>query len=198
VRARLLLLACVISGRAGTAAAEPTKKEELLAKSKEPAPATWDRQLAKKIGKPPPPVLNLRNIWTKETFAFEPKKGVTAPEPVLSAFLRCHFTGEPNKMDARLFGVLVSAALHFDAPRIDIVSGFRAPKYNLMLRKKGHEVARDSQHTYGTAVDFRIPGVATTRLLEWARGLRLGGVGFYPDSQFVHVDTGPVRYWEGK
>jgi len=193
---RALVLFSLICGSA--ALAEPTKKESLLAKSGSAVPATWDRQLARRIGKPPPPLLNLRNIWTKETLAFEPKKGATAPEPVLSAFLRCHFTGEPTTMDARLFGVLVEAGLHFDAKRIDIVSGFRAPKYNLMLRKKGHEVARDSQHTYGNAVDFRIPGVPTTRLLSWAKGLHLGGVGFYPDSQFVHVDTGPVRFWEGK
>ena len=67
-----------------------------------------------------------------------------------------------------------------------------------MLRKKGHEVARDSQHTYGHAVDFRIPGVGTRRLLEYVKGLHAGGAGFYPESEFVHADTGPVRYWAGR
>jgi uncharacterized protein YcbK (DUF882 family) len=78
-----------------------------------------------------------------------------------------------------------------------VVSGFRHPKYNLMLRKKGHEVARDSQHTHGTAIDFRLPGVATDVLHRWAIGRRLGGVGLYKDSGFIHMDTGRVRYWSG-
>jgi uncharacterized protein YcbK (DUF882 family) len=185
-----------------TAAHAESKKEAWLAGKAQATAAKrnllYDKALAKRVGKPPPPVLNLRNIWTKETLAFEPKPGMTLESPVLGSFLRCHFTNQPAEMDGRLFKVLVDAARHFDATRIDIVSGFRAPKYNLMLRKKGHEVARDSQHTYGHAVDFRIPGVATTKLLDWARGLRLGGVGYYPESQFVHVDVGPVRYWEGK
>jgi len=66
-----------------------------------------------------------------------------------------------------------------------------------MLRKKGHQVARDSQHTHGNAVDFRIRGVGTRQVLHYVRSLRVGGVGFYPHSQFVHSDTGKVRYWTG-
>jgi uncharacterized protein YcbK (DUF882 family) len=58
-------------------------------------------------------------------------------------------------------------------------------------------VARDSQHTHGNAVDFRIPGVDVKSLEAWARRLRLGGVGLYLGSGFVHVDTGRVRYWNG-
>jgi hypothetical protein len=66
---------------------------------------------------------------------------------------------------------------------------------NLLLRKKGRRVARDSQHTHGHAVDFRLPGVSTERLRDWARRRRLGGVGYYQNDGFVHVDVGPVRYW---
>ena len=62
---------------------------------------------------------------------------------------------------------------------VEIVSGYRAPKYQLMLRKKGHEVARDSEHPRGEAVDFRLPGVPTRQLLGFVRAQRLGGVGFY-------------------
>jgi uncharacterized protein YcbK (DUF882 family) len=80
---------------------------------------------------------------------------------------------------------------------VDIVSGFRSPKYNLMLRKKGHQVARESQHMQGTAVDFRIRGVTTEVLREFVRGLHLGGVGYYPRTHFIHADTGKVRYWQG-
>ena len=100
-------------------------------------------------------------------------------------------------MDTRLIGVLTRVAGKFSARRIDVVSGYRSPKYNLMLRKKGRQVARDSQHTHGNAVDFRIKGVTTRQVLHYVRSLRVGGVGFYPHSQFVHSDTGRVRYWTG-
>jgi uncharacterized protein YcbK (DUF882 family) len=66
-----------------------------------------------------------------------------------------------------------------------------------MLRKKGHEVARDSEHPRGHAVDFRIPQVPTKVLLRWVRSLHLGGVGYYPESKFVHCDVGRVRFWRG-
>jgi uncharacterized protein YcbK (DUF882 family) len=100
-------------------------------------------------------------------------------------------------MDVRLIDVLRRVAGKFSARRIEVVSGYRSPKYNLMLRKKGHQVARHSQHMEGHAVDFRIRGVATTQVLHYVRSLHMGGVGFYPHSQFVHSDTGPVRYWTG-
>jgi uncharacterized protein YcbK (DUF882 family) len=93
--------------------------------------------------------------------------------------------------------VLTRVAQKFSAARIEVVSGYRSPKYNLMLRKKGHQVARTSQHTEGNAVDFRVRGVPTKRLLNYVRSLRIGGVGYYPHSQFVHSDTGPIRYWKG-
>ena len=58
-------------------------------------------------------------------------------------------------------------------------------------------MARDSQHSKGTAVDFRVPGVSTLKLHAWVQSLHLGGVGLYPHSGFVHADTGPVRSWSG-
>jgi uncharacterized protein YcbK (DUF882 family) len=66
-----------------------------------------------------------------------------------------------------------------------------------MLRKKGHQVARSSQHVEGHAVDFRIRGVKTKVLRNFVTSLRLGGVGYYPNSQFVHCDTGKIRHWTG-
>jgi uncharacterized protein YcbK (DUF882 family) len=67
----------------------------------------------------------------------------------------------------------------------------------LILRKKGHQVARDSQHTLGHAIDFFLPDVPTRDLHAWAKAQKLGGVGIYLESGFVHMDTGPVRYWSG-
>lgn len=171
------------------------------------ARARWQRELDRRIGQPPEPVVNLYNTWTHEYLAVpretaDQGNGQGEPAPVsadtLNHFLRCHFTNQPTDMDARLLPTLLSAAAHFNATRIDIVSGFRSPKYNRVLRKKGREVSRKSQHPQGNAVDFRLPGVPVSRLHAWARRLRLGGVGLYPHSGFIHVDTARVRYWTGR
>jgi uncharacterized protein YcbK (DUF882 family) len=177
------------------AAAAPAPRDPTLAPAAERA--RQDARLRKLIGKPPPPIVNLHNIWTGETVVVD-AKAPALDQATLDLLLRCHFTDETTHMDPRLAEVLAGAIKKFTATRIDIVSGFRSPKFNLMLRKKGHEVARDSQHTYGHAVDFRIPGVSTRALLEYVKSLRLGGAGYYPDSEFVHADTGPVRYWAGR
>jgi hypothetical protein len=140
------------------------------------------------------PLTTLFNVWTHEAFPILPGDPM---ETQVHTFLRDHYTNQATQMDTRLVDVLARAAKKFSARRIEIVSGYRSPKYNLMLRKKGHQVARQSQHVEGHAVDFRIRGVPTRSLLTFVRSLRLGGVGFYPHSQFVHSDTGKVRYWTG-
>lgn len=157
----------------------------------------WQRLLDQRIGKDPEPVINIYNTWTREYLAVEVGTEPDVTQDRVDRFLRCHFTNEPASMDARLFAALVEAANHFDSDRIDVVSGYRAPKYNLILRKKGRQVARNSQHTHGSAVDFRVHGVSVQRLHRWARALRLGGVGYYPSSGFIHIDTDRVRYWTG-
>jgi hypothetical protein len=140
-------------------------------------------------------VITLRNAWTRELLPVLPGRPPSAA--AVNGFLRCHFTNQHRDMDRRLLGLLVAAAKRFRAQTIEILSGYRSPKYNLMLRKKGHQVARESQHTTGHAVDFRIPAVPTRQLLAWVQGRHLGGVGYYPRSRFVHADTGPVRQWHG-
>lgn len=157
----------------------------------------WQRILDQRIGKAPEPVINIYNTWTQEYLAVEAGTEPDVTQDRVDRFLRCHFTNEPASMDARLFSALVEAANHFGSDRIDVVSGYRAPKYNLILRKKGRQVARNSQHTHGSAVDFRVHGVSVDRLHRWARALRLGGVGYYPSSGFIHIDTDRVRYWTG-
>jgi len=84
------------------------------------------------------------------------------------------------------------------ARRVEIISGYRSDKLNEMLRKKGRHVAKHSQHTQGQAVDFRLVGVPTRVLLRYVRNVHQGGIGFYPNSEFVHVDVGPVRQWRGE
>ena len=146
-------------------------------------------------GTKPRKLINLYNRWTHDWLPIDPTSLPTAHE--VNTFLRDHFTNELTSMDGKLIGVVVKAAQRFKCDGADIVSGFRHPKFNLMLRKKGHQVARDSQHTHGNAVDFVIPTATTEQLLQWAKSQRLGGVGYYPHSQFVHMDTGPIRYWTG-
>jgi hypothetical protein len=140
------------------------------------------------------PVTTLYNVWTREALPLLPGQSV---EGRFHEFLRDHYTNQATHMDTRLVDVLTRVANKFSAKRIEVVSGYRSPKYNLMLRKKGHQVARHSQHMDGNAVDFRIRGVATRQVLHYVRSLRVGGVGFYPHSQFVHSDTGKIRYWTG-
>jgi uncharacterized protein YcbK (DUF882 family) len=203
---RLALVAvAVVLGAAGPAGAAG-KKDVLRAASGQdarPTPASaadkarWQKALRARIGKKPAALVNIHNLWTDEFVAVEADSRAPSPVPqaMVNRFLRCHFTNHQIDMDGRLFGVLVQAARKFKVGRVDIVSAFRAPKYNLILRKKGRRVARQSEHTFGHAVDFRLPGVTTERLRNWARTLRLGGVGYYRDDKFVHVDIGPVRYW---
>lgn len=160
--------------------------------------AAWIASLDKRIGRAPSKIINLYNTWTKEYIAVEADgRASIAPENA-DAFLRCHFTNEPTTMDDRLVATVLKAARHFSVNRVDIVSGFRSPKYNLLLRKKGREVARDSQHTHGNAVDFRLPGIAVKALHAWAKSQRMGGVGLYKSSGFVHMDTARIRYWGGE
>jgi len=140
------------------------------------------------------PVTTLYNVWTHEALPVLPGDST---ESRFHNFLRDHYTNQATHMDERLLDVLARVAGKFSAKRIEVVSGYRSPKYNLMLRKKGHQVARHSQHMEGNAVDFRIRGVATKNVLHYVRSLHAGGVGFYPHSQFVHTDTGRIRYWHG-
>ena len=78
-----------------------------------------------------------------------------------------------------------------------VISGYRSPKTNAMLRRLGHGVARHSLHMEGEAIDIRLPGRPLRQLHAAAVKLRAGGVGYYPQSDFVHVDVGRVRYWRG-
>jgi uncharacterized protein YcbK (DUF882 family) len=144
-------------------------------------------------------LVNLYNTWTHEWLAIDPIAAARTapPRDEVDHFLRCHYTNEATAMDPRLVSILLAAAAHFHVDTVDIVSGFRHPKYNLMLRKKGHQVARDSQHTHGNAVDFFLPGVPIDDLHAWAVAQKLGGVGLYLQSGFVHMDVGKVRYWNG-
>jgi uncharacterized protein YcbK (DUF882 family) len=120
------------------------------------------------------------------------------------ALLADRATGAAHVIDAALLGLLRELAAEHPGATIEIVSGFRSPKLNEMLRKKGHHVSSHSQHSLGHACDFRIvpPGddlAVDPRIVE--REIRAlgwtGGVGVYPtkDDWFVHADVGGNRHW---
>ncbi len=76
-----------------------------------------------------------------------------------------------------------------------VISGYRSLKTNEMLRRSGDGVAQHSMHLLGRAIDIRLASFPTRRLGELARSMGRGGVGFYGASDFVHLDTGAVRFW---
>ena len=185
MKAALLLVVLATPALAGDL---PKKDRERATKSTNhpapPAPGT------KAAG-----VVNLYNEHTHEWLAVDP--AAPPDTATVNLFLRDHFTNKATNMDAHLLPIVLDAAKSFHSDLVTVVSGFRHPKYNLILRKKGHQVARDSQHTHGNAVDFAIPHVTTPQLHAWAKAQHLGGVGLYMESGFVHMDTGPIRFWSG-
>ena len=112
--------------------------------------------------------------------------------------LRDWRTGEEHVMEPQLFDALhaINTRLETNQP-FQIISGYRSPKTNAALHAKSKGVASNSQHTLGKAVDVRIQGVDLRNLQKAALNVSAGGVGFYPQSNFVHVDTGRVRQWTG-
>ncbi len=142
-------------------------------------------------------VITFRNLWTKEIFVVGTESTTQVPKTALQSFFQCHFTGDRIRIQPKLVALSVAAARHFKKTEIHMISGYRSSKYNLMLRKKGRQVARNSQHTLGRAIDIRIPGVSTKALRTWLRKHHKGGVGYYPNSGFVHIDVGLKRSWTG-
>ena len=114
----------------------------------------------------------------------------------LESFLRDHRTGEQHPIDPKLFDLLHELRLATGArDPFQVISCYRSPATNAVLRSTGGGVASKSMHVEGRAIDVRLSGVRTTVLRDAALELRRGGVGYYRDSDFVHVDTGRVRTW---
>lgn len=116
----------------------------------------------------------------------------------INNFLSDFRTGDIVDMDPTLLDLIydVRDSLGSDGT-YQVVSAYRSPKTNDMLRGRSATsgVAKKSQHLLGKAIDVRLEGIETTRLRDAAIGLRRGGVGYYEQSDFVHMDTGRVRRW---
>jgi uncharacterized protein YcbK (DUF882 family) len=115
----------------------------------------------------------------------------------LDYFLRDHRTGDFRHFDPRLYDVLFDLTLSIGHPggEIDIVCGYRTSSTNESLRARTTGVAKNSLHIQAEAIDLRMPGIDTLKLRKAALALRRGGVGYYPHSDFIHVDVGRVRQW---
>ena len=117
----------------------------------------------------------------------------------LNHILRDFRMNEIKPIDPRVFDLLheLGGTLETDQP-FHIISGYRSPHTNTLLRERGGAttgVASHSLHMVGQAIDIRLPGVTLENLRNAAKSLKIGGVGYYPDLKFVHVDVGRVRYW---
>jgi uncharacterized protein YcbK (DUF882 family) len=124
--------------------------------------------------------------------------GQYVPEALadINYLLRDFRTGEITDMDPRLCDLLFSVRQKLDTGRpFHIISGYRSPETNRMLRKHSKGVAKNSLHLVGQAADIRVPERSLSQVRRAALALRGGGVGYYPSSDFVHIDTGPVRRW---
>ncbi len=145
--------------------------------------------------------LSFQHMHTGETLTVTFKReGRYDPQALekINWLLRDWRRDEPTRMDPQLFDLLWEIHREVGAKEpVTIVSAYRSPQTNAMLRKRGRGVARFSQHMLGKAIDFYIPGVELSDLRVAGLRLERGGVGFYPTSgsPFVHMDTGGIRHW---
>ena len=143
--------------------------------------------------------LNLRSINTGEqaTVSFwEEGRYLKEGLSTLNRIMRDYRAGEQSAIDPKLFDQLYLLQHRLGkAGEIQVISGYRSPHTNAMLRNSSRGVAKQSYHMKGQAIDLRIPGVPLAQVRQAALSLKVGGVGYYPSSNFVHVDTGPVRSW---
>jgi uncharacterized protein YcbK (DUF882 family) len=143
--------------------------------------------------------LGFYNLHTGESFEGPYwAEGAYVPEQLaaIRKVLRDFRTGQEHDIDPRLLDLLVTLRGRLETGQpLQVISGYRSPKTNAMLHEESKGVAAHSYHMKGMAIDVRIPGVRLAALRDSARAASSGGVGYYPKSDFVHIDVGPVRHW---
>lgn len=143
--------------------------------------------------------VSFRNAHTSESFSGVYRVGDKyLPEAFgqINYVLRDFRTGGVKMIDPHLMDLIYW--MHFQSGSqkpFEVVSGYRSPHTNAMLRRASSGVARKSLHMEGKAIDLRLGGVKLSKLHHIALDMRAGGVGFYPRSNFLHVDTGRIRHW---
>ena len=142
--------------------------------------------------------LSFYHTHTGETLdlVFNLKTGKPEKVKRVVNFLRDFRTGDVHQIDLRLFDTLCRLQMECGSSgRFEVISGYRSPKTNEILRKATSGVAKKSLHMEGRAIDIRLSDVPTRLLGAKARSMKRGGVGYYAKSDFVHLDTGRVRSW---
>ncbi len=152
-----------------------------------------------KITAPPVRSLAFYNLHTGEqtnTIYWEGGQYIDEALDDINHVLRDHRSGELTAMAPSLLDLLynLQQTVQGHGP-FHVISGYRSPTTNEKLRKNSKGVARKSLHMQGRAIDIRLPGSELNTLRQAALSLKAGGVGYYPKSNFIHVDTGRVRFW---
>ena len=158
-----------------------------------PALAAVDATGARKLG--------FKHLHTGETLDVAYwEDGAYVPDALVEVnhVLRDWRTGQTHVIEPKLLDLLAALQARLGrSERFDVICCYRSPATNAMLHERSAEVATHSLHMVGQAIDIHLPGVELASLRDAAMGLRLGGVGYYPASDFVHVDIGRVRHWGG-
>jgi len=143
--------------------------------------------------------LHFTNVHTGEKFKGEYwVNGRYLPDAFgsIKSVLRDYRSNQQFPIDPRLMDILYVLQHRIgNYQTFDVFSGYRSPATNARLRQASHGVAARSLHMTGQAIDINLPGTRLASLRKSAMALNAGGVGFYPASDFVHVDTGRVRHW---
>lgn len=145
--------------------------------------------------------LKFDNLHTGEKLdAVYWEKGEYVPDALdaVNHVLRDFRTGDVHPIAPKLLDLLdhLSARVETGQP-FEVISGYRSPRTNAMLHSRSHGVATHSLHMKGEAIDIRLADVDLSKLHKTALAMAVGGVGYYPGSDFVHVDIGRVRRWRG-
>jgi uncharacterized protein YcbK (DUF882 family) len=160
--------------------------------------AAWP-SLARAVARPPMALRRLRlvNCHTGETFdgAYRNDQG-PIPRVIdeLCVFLRDHHSGEKTEIDVGVIDFLADVLDSVGQTKVTILSAYRTAETNAMLARTMFGVAEHSQHILGRALDVRVDSNLSEAMTK-ARAMQRGGVGWYPHSGFIHIDTGPVRNW---
>ncbi len=145
--------------------------------------------------------LALKNLHTPEVLDVVYRRGDQyVPEALaqVEVLLRDYRTGERHPIDAHLLDILYEVAQSMGVdPVFSVISGYRSPQTNSMLHERSAGVASHSLHMEGRAIDVRLTHVNCADLADKALEMQRGGVGYYRQSDFVHLDTGRVRTWRG-
>ncbi len=177
----------------------PATRRRVIAGAAAAAAAFFIRPSFAAIPIPGPRRLRFQNLHTGETATTDywaDGQYLQGGLDDIAKVLRDHRSGTVHPIDPGLLDLLhkVQGALE-TTTAFHVISGYRSPASNAKLAAASTGVAKRSLHMDGKAIDIRIPGVALSNLHKAAKALQGGGVGYYAQSNFVHMDVGRVRYW---